>query len=689
MNGMLIAATQVSVILLVALGLAWLLRKRTASLRHAVLMIALACAAIVPVLGEFMPPWASRAIVMPSVFGTHPAFNHLSAPGLAQPDAPGAGSTRQSSSGGANMFTQDAQPHGTVPPEQSRNWRASLPRLLDAAYVAYSAGLIISLATLVIGLLRLRWIAAHAEPMRSKPWQRHNAAIATAYRLRRTVRLALGTHASVLATWGIARPQVLLPAGAEDWPDDRIRAVLLHELAHIRRNDWIVQVLAGVLRAIYWFNPLIWMACARLRQEAEQACDDAAIEQGEDGAEYAAHLLALARTLMRPATMWAPAPSMARRSTLQRRIEGILDPATTHASTTRMSVARVTTVLLLVTWAVAACRVVQPPLHALDMRPHQSGAGVARREVKPPAAVESVPTTGTDSPLVGDTAPPKPAGTITPPMQAPNPAAVVTPGDASPAPQMVAAGILDLVQSTLADDSSVSLDELTYPITGLHHVQRFAQAVVNDDGRNPAALAANCIEIINALGNTADLATHIASRPGGPRLSPPRFEQLAAALRAKAAELAAVVMPAPAVTSIIVSTPGHRAAISALDLAQTTLGDASFAAHRGHAWLVTELNTLDRAAQSVVNDDDTNQSIAAAKLYALRSSVRSTARQAREIAGRANETAEGRRKAADLAIALRRIETRFDAATSSPVLSNPGYGPQYSTLERATGANSQ
>ena len=52
------------------------------------------------------------------------------------------------------------------------------------------------------------------------------------------------------------------------WSDERARVVLSHELAHIRRGDWIVQLSAELLRAIYWFNPLLWVACRRLGSKA-------------------------------------------------------------------------------------------------------------------------------------------------------------------------------------------------------------------------------------------------------------------------------------------------------------------------------------------------------------------------------------------------------------------------------------
>ena len=75
-------------------------------------------------------------------------------------------------------------------------------------------------------------------------------------------------------TWGLFRPVIVLPSGAEHWPEDRRRIVLSHELAHIARHDWLLQICAELVRALYWFHPLAWLAAARLRQESERACDD-------------------------------------------------------------------------------------------------------------------------------------------------------------------------------------------------------------------------------------------------------------------------------------------------------------------------------------------------------------------------------------------------------------------------------
>jgi len=84
-------------------------------------------------------------------------------------------------------------------------------------------------------------------------------------------------------TLGALRPVILLPLDAAYWTPERLRIVLVHEAAHVARLDYIAQLLATVACALYWFNPLSWLAASRLRAEAEHAADDRVLAAGVDG----------------------------------------------------------------------------------------------------------------------------------------------------------------------------------------------------------------------------------------------------------------------------------------------------------------------------------------------------------------------------------------------------------------------
>jgi TonB family protein len=163
------------------------------------------------------------------------------------------------------------------------------------------------------------------EPVPGHAWRRVAEEVARRYGLRRAPLLLQSRHPSLLVTWGVLRPAVILPAAAHAWNEERIRIVLGHELAHIRRNDWLLQVAAELVRCVYWFNPIVWSGFRRMRQESEQACDDEVLKLGIDGRTYAAHLLDIARTFRTQAIAWAPASAIARPSSLERRVRAMLN----------------------------------------------------------------------------------------------------------------------------------------------------------------------------------------------------------------------------------------------------------------------------------------------------------------------------------------------------------------------------
>jgi TonB family protein len=119
----------------------------------------------------------------------------------------------------------------------------------------------------------------------------------------------------------------VLPSGATLWTEDCRRIVLSHELAHIARHDWVLQICAEVARCFYWFHPLVWLAAARLRQESERASDDAVLRSGIAPSHYASQLLDLARTLENSGRAWSTTLAIARPSNLERRFAAMLNPS--------------------------------------------------------------------------------------------------------------------------------------------------------------------------------------------------------------------------------------------------------------------------------------------------------------------------------------------------------------------------
>ncbi|MCH5377876.1 MAG: M56 family metallopeptidase, partial [Planctomycetes bacterium] len=124
--------------------------------------------------------------------------------------------------------------------------------------------------------------------------------------------------------WGIIRFRLLLPAAARQWSGEQLRSVLLHELAHIKRRDTVVQLLAQVACALHWFNPLVWFAAWRLHVERERACDDFVLANGVRASAYAEHLLSVATRLC--PTRWTSACGLAvaRKSSLEGRLNAVL-----------------------------------------------------------------------------------------------------------------------------------------------------------------------------------------------------------------------------------------------------------------------------------------------------------------------------------------------------------------------------
>src|SRR5262249_6898672 len=167
-------------------------------------------------------------------------------------------------------------------------------------------------------------------------------------------------RATMPMAWGIVNPAVLMPADADDWPTDRLRIVLLHELAHVKRRDCLTHMLAQLTCALYWFNPLAWMAARRARTERERACDDLVLSAGTEGPDYAQELLEIARVMRSgrfPVVLAGATLAMAHRTQLEGRVIAILDPKVPRSAMTTFRTAAAT---VLAACALVPLATVQP-----------------------------------------------------------------------------------------------------------------------------------------------------------------------------------------------------------------------------------------------------------------------------------------------------------------------------------------
>jgi TonB family protein len=222
-----------------------------------------------------------------------------------------------------------ASPAETAPADASIT-ASGLSRFNKAIVVLalWALGSILIVLRLLAGVARLAWIASRSKPMLESGLMRVLTVQSESFGVSRPVRmLQCASPEAMPLTWGVLKPRIILPQGAAEWPEERLRTVLSHELAHIRRHDWLLQICAEFLRAFYWFHPLAWIAADRLRHESEGACDDLVLNSGIEAPEYARQLVTLARTLKGPAHRFSTALAIARRSNLERRLASMLNPS--------------------------------------------------------------------------------------------------------------------------------------------------------------------------------------------------------------------------------------------------------------------------------------------------------------------------------------------------------------------------
>lgn len=295
-----ILLAKVTLALLLSLGAAASARRAAAATRHAILMAGLLAAVTLPLLVRFVPQVKVDVRPMPQPARTI-------APVL--PGLPAA----------ANV---------PVSPEPSRDW---LPLVWAVGCLAFALPRLAAYAR-AYGLLRRAEGEGGAAKLLLSPELDHPATLGT---------------------------RIVLPLAALEWDDVQLRAVLLHERAHVARLDSLQAALADVACTLLWFHPLAWMARRWAALERERACDDAVLAHGIAPDAYASAILAIARSSSQP----APGLAMAARTHLETRLHAILDrtahPRATRAARAAIAVAALAAAPLL---AALTARGIEPDL---------------------------------------------------------------------------------------------------------------------------------------------------------------------------------------------------------------------------------------------------------------------------------------------------------------------------------------
>src|SRR5216117_3110697 len=140
---------------------------------------------------------------------------------------------------------------------------------------------------------RLRTVGTRPVP---EAWRQTLAALATRLRVSQPVRLLASTLIAVPAVIGWWRPVILIPlsvlTGGGLTPL-QLDALLAHELAHVRRHDYLVNLLQSVIETLLFYHPAVWWVSTRVREEREHCCDDLAVAACGDARCYATALLAI------------------------------------------------------------------------------------------------------------------------------------------------------------------------------------------------------------------------------------------------------------------------------------------------------------------------------------------------------------------------------------------------------------
>ena len=318
-----------TLILVAALGITLAMQRASAGARHLVWLVTLGALVLIPALTAWAP---LRLEILPAA---------AIEPNILTPlvmDAPtSTGSARVVLNAPTSASAPSAVTSAPVAPSTSAHDMMSALRGASLWSIALGLWAVIA-AAIVLSLtwssLVVRRLVRRSRALDDPSWMTPLYEVSDRMGLQEPPRLLLSPDAKMPFACGLVTPTIVLPAECESWSHERRLAVLLHELAHVRRRDLVGHTLGRLVCAAYWFHPLAWTAARQLRAESERACDDLALSCGTRATDYAEHLLDIVTSVRRETTPMV-ALAMARRKEFEGRMLAILDPELRHSTPSR------------------------------------------------------------------------------------------------------------------------------------------------------------------------------------------------------------------------------------------------------------------------------------------------------------------------------------------------------------------
>lgn len=280
-----------TLVLSLAIFLAYFCRKQPASLRHFILSISLIGLLVFPILSTVYSGWETE--LLPSLTRETKSSSTMNVAVITQ--------NAKSESIKMDNSREESQNYGTRNAIQS-TWpgitSTSLWNFLKySLLVIWFSGVLFVLVRQIFGLFGAYNLTKEADDLKSSFWRHLLYRFLKVASIKKKVNLYQHKKVKVPLTWGWIKPVVIMPDESKLWTAEQQESALYHELSHVKRGDFLAIMLARISLGFYWFNPLTWLVYQLMKKEQEKACDELVLKTGIKPSTYAANLLSIRKSM--------------------------------------------------------------------------------------------------------------------------------------------------------------------------------------------------------------------------------------------------------------------------------------------------------------------------------------------------------------------------------------------------------